>query len=195
MLFLCLCCVEWTQIITKYLWEQLQKVAEFYRQFPSQGCSSPLPATPADVETAMKQWEYNEKLAMFMFQVSSLSAVCCWIVLGFKSYSIIPYCLGLIKHGHYLVLLDTKMHLFGFCVQDGMLDRHEFLTWVLECFEKVRPGEDELLRLLLPLLLQVDPSIHLLSSHNLYLSLTSSLMHWWICFWETCSPCLTFTQL
>ena len=65
-------CVEWTQIITKYLWEQLQKVAEYYRQFPSQGCSSPLPATPADVETAMKQWEYNEKLAMFMFQVSSL---------------------------------------------------------------------------------------------------------------------------
>uniref|UniRef100_A0A8C2XHS8 Mediator complex subunit Med12 domain-containing protein n=1 Tax=Cyclopterus lumpus TaxID=8103 RepID=A0A8C2XHS8_CYCLU len=99
-------CIEWTQIITKYLWEHLQKVAEFYRQFPSQGCSSPLPATPADVETAMKQWEYNEKLAMFMFQ-------------------------------------------------DGMLDRHEFLTWVLECFEKVRPGEDELLRLLLPLLLQV----------------------------------------
>uniref|UniRef100_A0A3P9HYA9 Mediator complex subunit 12 n=1 Tax=Oryzias latipes TaxID=8090 RepID=A0A3P9HYA9_ORYLA len=95
----------WTQIITKYLWEQLQKVAEFYRQCPSQGCSSPPPATPADVETAMKQWEYNEKLAMFMFQ-------------------------------------------------DGMLDRHEFLTWVLECFEKVRPGEDELLRLLLPLLLQ-----------------------------------------
>uniref|UniRef100_A0A8C4EVZ0 Mediator complex subunit 12 n=1 Tax=Dicentrarchus labrax TaxID=13489 RepID=A0A8C4EVZ0_DICLA len=98
-------CIEWTQIITKYLCEQLQKVADFYRQYPSQGCSSPLPATPADVETAMKQWEYNEKLAMFMFQ-------------------------------------------------DGMLDRHEFLTWVLECFEKVRPGEDELLRLLLPLLLQ-----------------------------------------
>uniref|UniRef100_A0A671R9G5 Mediator of RNA polymerase II transcription subunit 12-like n=1 Tax=Sinocyclocheilus anshuiensis TaxID=1608454 RepID=A0A671R9G5_9TELE len=90
-------CIEWTQIITKYLWEQLQKVAEFYRQSPSQGCGSPLPAPPAEVETAMKQWEYNEKLAMFMFQ-------------------------------------------------DGMLDRHEFLTWVLEC--------DELLRFLLPLLLQ-----------------------------------------
>lgn len=36
-----------------------------------------------------------------------------------------------------------------------MLDRHEFLTWVLECFEKIRPGEDELLKLLLPLMLQV----------------------------------------
>lgn len=73
---LCVCvfvaCAEWTQIITKYLWEQLQKVAEFYRQFPNQGCSSPLPAMPSDVDTAMKQWEYNEKLAMFMFQVSFL---------------------------------------------------------------------------------------------------------------------------
>lgn len=77
-------CIEWTQIITKYLWEQLQKVAEFYRQFPSQGCSSPLPANPPDVETAMKQWEYNEKLAMFMFQVSSHSRVCCWKSLGVK---------------------------------------------------------------------------------------------------------------
>lgn len=77
-------CIEWTQIITKYLWEQLQKVAEFYRQFPSQGCSSPLPANPPDVETAMKQWEYNEKLAMFMFQVSSHSQVCCWKSLGVK---------------------------------------------------------------------------------------------------------------
>uniref|UniRef100_A0A671R9G6 Mediator of RNA polymerase II transcription subunit 12-like n=1 Tax=Sinocyclocheilus anshuiensis TaxID=1608454 RepID=A0A671R9G6_9TELE len=95
-------CIEWTQIITKYLWEQLQKVAEFYRQSPSQGCGSPLPAPPAEVETAMKQWEYNEKLAMFMFQ-------------------------------------------------DGMLDRHEFLTWVLEC--------DELLRFLLPLLLQVRAKV------------------------------------
>uniref|UniRef100_A0A673XZI2 Mediator complex subunit 12 n=1 Tax=Salmo trutta TaxID=8032 RepID=A0A673XZI2_SALTR len=103
-------CIEWTQIITKYLWEQLQKVAEFYRQSPSQGCGSPLPANPAEVDTAMKQWEYNEKLAMFMFQ-------------------------------------------------DGMLDRHEFLTWVLECFEKVRPGEDELLKLLLPLLLQVRAKV------------------------------------
>uniref|UniRef100_A0A8C1JCM3 Mediator complex subunit 12 n=1 Tax=Cyprinus carpio TaxID=7962 RepID=A0A8C1JCM3_CYPCA len=103
-------CIEWTQIITKYLWEQLQKVAEFYRQSPGQGCGSPLPAPPAEVETAMKQWEYHEKLAMFMFQ-------------------------------------------------DGMLDRHEFLTWVLECFEKIRPGEDELLRFLLPLLLQVRAKV------------------------------------
>ncbi|XP_037677391.1 mediator of RNA polymerase II transcription subunit 12 isoform X2 [Choloepus didactylus] len=99
--------MEWTQIITKYLWEQLQKMAEYYRPGPagSGGCSSTIGPLPHDVEVAIRQWDYNEKLAMFMFQ-------------------------------------------------DGMLDRHEFLTWVLECFEKIRPGEDELLKLLLPLLLR-----------------------------------------
>uniref|UniRef100_A0A8C3ST36 Mediator complex subunit 12 n=1 Tax=Chelydra serpentina TaxID=8475 RepID=A0A8C3ST36_CHESE len=98
--------IEWTQIITKYLSEQLQKISEFYRQLSGQGCGSPSGPMPQEVEHALKQWDYNEKLAMFMFQ-------------------------------------------------DGMLDRHEFLTWVLECFEKIRPGEDELLKLLLPLLLRV----------------------------------------
>uniref|UniRef100_A0A8I5KVA6 Mediator complex subunit 12 n=2 Tax=Homininae TaxID=207598 RepID=A0A8I5KVA6_HUMAN len=99
--------MEWTQIITKYLWEQLQKMAEYYRPGPagSGGCGSTIGPLPHDVEVAIRQWDYTEKLAMFMFQ-------------------------------------------------DGMLDRHEFLTWVLECFEKIRPGEDELLKLLLPLLLR-----------------------------------------
>uniref|UniRef100_A0A8D2IZQ1 Mediator complex subunit 12 n=1 Tax=Varanus komodoensis TaxID=61221 RepID=A0A8D2IZQ1_VARKO len=97
---------EWTQIITKFLWEQLQKIADFHRQLLTQSCGSPPGIMPQEVEHCVKQWDYNEKLAMFMFQ-------------------------------------------------DGMLDRHEFLTWVLECFEKIRPGEDELLKLLLPLLLQV----------------------------------------
>ncbi|XP_018430366.1 PREDICTED: mediator of RNA polymerase II transcription subunit 12-like, partial [Nanorana parkeri] len=101
--------IEWTQIITRYLWEQLQKIAEFYRQATG-GCGPPPGATPPEVELALKQWEYNEKLAMFMFQ-------------------------------------------------DGMLERHEFLTWVLECFEKIRPGEDELLKLLFPLLLRYSSSL------------------------------------
>uniref|UniRef100_A0A670KFP8 Mediator complex subunit 12 n=1 Tax=Podarcis muralis TaxID=64176 RepID=A0A670KFP8_PODMU len=96
---------EWTQIITKFLWEQLQKISDFHRQLLAQACASPSSLMPQEVEYSVKQWDYNEKLAMFMFQ-------------------------------------------------DGMLDRHEFLTWVLECFEKIRPGEDELLKLLLPLLLQ-----------------------------------------
>lgn len=60
---------EWTQIITKYLWEQLQKIADFYRQLLAQTCGSPSSLLPQDVEHCVKQWDYNEKLAMFMFQV------------------------------------------------------------------------------------------------------------------------------
>uniref|UniRef100_A0A8U7MLX7 Mediator complex subunit 12L n=1 Tax=Corvus moneduloides TaxID=1196302 RepID=A0A8U7MLX7_CORMO len=95
--------IEWTQIVTKYLREQLAKVAEFYHGTSSQGNSSV--AMPSEVEQALQQWEYNEKLSFYMFQ-------------------------------------------------EGMLERHEYLTWILDVLEKIRPTDDDLLKLLLPLMLQ-----------------------------------------
>uniref|UniRef100_A0A672VEX3 Mediator complex subunit 12L n=1 Tax=Strigops habroptila TaxID=2489341 RepID=A0A672VEX3_STRHB len=95
--------IEWTQIITKYLREQLAKVAEFYHVTSSQGSSSVV--MPQEMEQALKQWEYNEKLSFYMFQ-------------------------------------------------EGMLERHEYLTWILDVLEKIRPTDDDLLKLLLPLMLQ-----------------------------------------
>uniref|UniRef100_A0A803SRV1 Mediator complex subunit Med12 domain-containing protein n=1 Tax=Anolis carolinensis TaxID=28377 RepID=A0A803SRV1_ANOCA len=95
--------LEWTQISTRYLREQLAKIADFYHMTSSQGSNSV--AVPPEVEQALKQWEYNEKLAFYMFQ-------------------------------------------------EGMLERHEYLTWILDVLEKIRPADDELLKLLLPLMLQ-----------------------------------------
>ncbi|KAM6305236.1 mediator of RNA polymerase II transcription subunit 12-like protein [Aegotheles albertisi] len=95
--------IEWTQIVTRYLREQLAKVAEFYNVTSSQGNSSVV--MPQEMEQALKQWEYNEKLSFYMFQ-------------------------------------------------EGMLERHEYLTWILDVLEKIRPTDDELLKLLLPLMLQ-----------------------------------------
>ncbi|XP_065496636.1 mediator of RNA polymerase II transcription subunit 12-like protein [Caloenas nicobarica] len=95
--------MEWTQIITRYLWEQLAKVAEFYHMSSSQGNSSAV--MPQEMEQALKQWEYNEKLSFYLFQ-------------------------------------------------EGMLERHEYLTWILDVLEKIRPTDDDLLKLLLPLMLQ-----------------------------------------
>uniref|UniRef100_A0A8C4VAF1 Mediator complex subunit 12L n=1 Tax=Falco tinnunculus TaxID=100819 RepID=A0A8C4VAF1_FALTI len=95
--------IEWTQIVTKYLREQLAKVAEFYHVTSSQGNSSVV--MPQEMEQALKQWEYNEKLSFYMFQ-------------------------------------------------EGMLERHEYLTWILDVLEKIRPTDDDLLKLLLPLMLQ-----------------------------------------
>ncbi|XP_071898704.1 mediator of RNA polymerase II transcription subunit 12-like protein isoform X15 [Anas platyrhynchos] len=95
--------IEWTQIITRYLREQLAKVAEFYHVTTSQGNGSVV--MPQEMEQALKQWEYNEKLSFYMFQ-------------------------------------------------EGMLERHEYLTWILDVLEKIRPTDDDLLKLLLPLMLQ-----------------------------------------
>lgn len=46
-------------------------MAEYYRPGPagSGGCASTIGPLPHDVEVAIRQWDYNEKLAMFMFQV------------------------------------------------------------------------------------------------------------------------------
>ncbi|NXU51187.1 MD12L protein, partial [Turnix velox] len=95
--------IEWTQILTRYLREQLAKVAEFYHVASSQGNGSVV--MPQEMEQALKQWEYNEKLSFYMFQ-------------------------------------------------EGMLERHEYLAWILDVLEKIRPTDDELLKLLLPLMLQ-----------------------------------------
>lgn len=61
---------EWTQISTRYLREQLAKISDFYHMASNTG-DGPVPVPP-DVEQAMKQWEYNEKLAFHMFQVTFL---------------------------------------------------------------------------------------------------------------------------
>lgn len=95
--------LEWTQISTRYLREQLAKISDFYHMVSSMGDVS-VPAS-ADVEQALKQWEYSVKLAFHMFQ-------------------------------------------------EGMLEKHEYLTWILDVLEKIRPMDDDLLKLLLPLMLQ-----------------------------------------
>lgn len=38
--------------------------------------------------------------------------------------------------------------------KEGMLEKHEYLTWILDVLEKIRPMDDDLLKLLLPLMLQ-----------------------------------------
>uniref|UniRef100_A0A7N5KLB9 Mediator complex subunit 12L n=1 Tax=Ailuropoda melanoleuca TaxID=9646 RepID=A0A7N5KLB9_AILME len=101
--------LEWTQISTRYLREQLAKISDFYHVASSTG-EGPIPVPP-DVEQARKQWEYNEKLAFHMFQ-------------------------------------------------EGMLEKHEYLTWILDVLEKIRPMDDDLLKLLLPLMLQVRARIY-----------------------------------
>src|SRR5699024_4260475 len=38
--------------------------------------------------------------------------------------------------------------------EDGLLDRHDFLTWLLELFEKIKSVDDPMLNLIVPMLVQ-----------------------------------------
>lgn len=62
--------MEWIQIIIKYLWEQLQKMVEYYWLgfVGSGGCGFMIGFLFYDVEVVIWQWDYIEKLVMFMFQ-------------------------------------------------------------------------------------------------------------------------------
>lgn len=63
----------------------------------------------------------------------------------------------------FFVFLYQFMGFFEICsflkfLKEGMLERHEYLTWILDVLEKIRSADDELLKLLLPLMLQVQYS-------------------------------------
>ena len=56
-------CVNWTQTITKFLKEQLNKRAEFYTTATS---AMALHRPPPEVDLANKQWEYVVRLSEWM---------------------------------------------------------------------------------------------------------------------------------
>nr|KAG5692294.1 hypothetical protein BaRGS_009504 [Batillaria attramentaria] len=96
--------IDWTQSLTKYLREQLQKIQEHYNVGSSGPQTSFLIATPtstqADMEQALKQWTYCTRLAKHMYN-------------------------------------------------EGLLDRHDTLTWLVELLDKMKNADDTVLKLLL----------------------------------------------
>lgn len=94
---------EWTQISTRYLREQLAKISDFYHLASSAG-DGPVPVPP-DVEQAMRQWEYNEKLAFHMFQVTfpRNSKAASMLLRGEQiPYSLVFFLEGGVKLYHYM---------------------------------------------------------------------------------------------
>ncbi|XP_076454432.1 mediator of RNA polymerase II transcription subunit 12-like protein [Babylonia areolata] len=96
--------MDWTQSLTKYLREQLQKVQEFYHGSTSGPQSGFLltnnHSSQTDMEQALKQWTYCTRLAKHMYN-------------------------------------------------EGLLDRNETLTWLVELLEKMKNADDSVLKLLL----------------------------------------------
>lgn len=51
---------------------------------------------PQEVEQGLKQWDYNEKLAMFMFQVGALPLPLPWACSSRASLDLTPFALDLL---------------------------------------------------------------------------------------------------
>ena len=60
-----------------------------------------------------------------------------------------------------LIELRLRAILYVFFAQEGMLECHEFLSWLVDITEKVRPHDDNTFRIVLPFCLQVRCTSHL----------------------------------
>ncbi|XP_014668472.1 PREDICTED: mediator of RNA polymerase II transcription subunit 12-like protein [Priapulus caudatus] len=90
---------EWTQALTRFLRDLLNKLTDWYHGQSTAG------GMPAEVDAAMKQWQYCQRLTRYMYE-------------------------------------------------EGLVERQEFLAWILDLLERVRGVDDGSLKLLLPLALE-----------------------------------------
>jgi len=103
--------VEWTQALTKFLHEQLQKIIEHYKGTGTQvGFLTAGPTSVIDMDAATRQWNYVMLLVQHMYD-------------------------------------------------DGLIDRHEFLSWLIELLEKVKVADDTVLKLIMGQVLRVSVTL------------------------------------
>ena len=57
------------------------------------------------------------------------------------------------RHWNYTMLLVQHMY------DEGLIDRHEFLSWLIELLEKVRVADDTVLKLILGQVLRVSADL------------------------------------
>ena len=92
------------------------------------------------------------------FHLSSMRLFCnkennSKIILTYKDKSVLFLVLFFFNFSWFCFNIISVIFLCSF--KEGMLEKHEYLTWILDVLEKIRPMDDDLLKLLLPLMLQV----------------------------------------
>lgn len=124
---------EWTQALCKFLREQLQKLAEHYHSTIALGSSS-------NTTSASMGSSGNSNV------IGSSST-------GSNSLNVSVD----VAYKHWQYICQLARHLF----EEGLLDRQDFLLWILELLEKTKCPDDPIMKLIMPLVLQyVDEFVH-----------------------------------
>ncbi|XP_022102013.1 mediator of RNA polymerase II transcription subunit 12-like protein isoform X2 [Acanthaster planci] len=105
--------LDWCQMLTKFLRDQLTKIVEYHHTLAATqsatmsglGSLAAPSSLPLEIEHAFNLWQYNCRLARYLYQ-------------------------------------------------EGMLECHEFLSWLVEITEKVKQHDDNTFRIVLPFNLQ-----------------------------------------
>lgn len=147
---------EWTGTIIKFMKDLLPRLAEYYHQgplpekIPNQANSTPNanPLTPVTVPpplTSPASSIHSPANASSNPAPTNASATVA------QNGSTVPDDnKAELKHWTYCSQLCKYLY------EEGLLDRHEFLNWVLDLLDRIRsqPGDDGLLKLFLPMTLQ-----------------------------------------
>ncbi|XP_067143152.1 mediator of RNA polymerase II transcription subunit 12-like protein isoform X2 [Centruroides vittatus] len=124
---------EWTQALCKFLREQLQKLAEHYHSSIALGSAS------NTTSTSMGSGSNSNVIGSSSTGSNSLNVS---VDVAYK---------------HWQYICQLARHLF----EEGLLDRQDFLLWILELLEKTKCPDDPIMKLIMPLVLQyVDEFVH-----------------------------------
>ncbi|XP_076043982.1 mediator complex subunit kohtalo isoform X2 [Oratosquilla oratoria] len=151
---------EWTQTITRLLREQFNKISELYTGTATSS-STPSSATPSGTT----QLTGSSSTSTSGSTSSSLptttpppqSSPHSQGISGSSSGIMGPNSTQSPTHppvAQVLKMWNYCLQLAHFMYQDGLLDRQEFLEWVLDLFIRCRAMDDNMVRVVLPLLLQ-----------------------------------------
>lgn len=62
--------LDWTHAITKYLRDQLNKIADFYQSHLGITSTQHQQRMTPEMEQALKQWNYTVRLSQWLYEVS-----------------------------------------------------------------------------------------------------------------------------
>lgn len=143
---------EWTVTLVRFLKEQLMKLQEFYQKNSGSSSTSSSSSSSSSASTTAATTATS---ALSAANPASSSSTTLALASASNASSF--------HNGSPLMSDEQRVALrqFHYCQQlcrvmyeEGLLDCHDFLVWILDMVEKCKTCEDGLLRLVLPLVLQ-----------------------------------------